>query len=395
MNAVHLLIVINTEYGLYMKVIDILNEGAAAETSERVLKSILGHSTWSAAQKIAFKDSVDLCADAIEKMLLKGQDTTTAAATKEAWFAIQPRLQGTPWATRDFVQEVFTVAKAEAEDRVAKKAGALKPAEAPAPSPRNAEQDREDKIRTGAGALQGWRGVAQQQTSFYVKWFGLGGYIAFDVVYNSYAEYSKNQEWALSQVKAGKMTAEQAKSYDASQKMQLILNVGATLAPLTLIVLKTLVMGPLRFIGWVRKVTSPKTNEIKEIPIKDLLSQANWTTGKSVGWASTLALLNSDQTLPSQNWSIYDSNGVEIGKVGRALTFRECLAYFAVNYSFGKDIVADAADDLNAWWNANMPDAVNYTTQKQDIEKAAGKPVTPNVVAKPPEVVDGIRIHNR
>jgi hypothetical protein len=141
----------------------------------------------------------------------------------------------------------------------------------------------------------------------------------------------------------------------------------------------------LRFIGWVRKVTSPKTKEITEIPIKDLLSQANWTTLKSAGWASVLALLNSDGTLPTQNWSIYDSKGVEIGKVGRALTFRECLAYFAVNHSFGKDTVAGVADDLNAWWNAAMPDAVNYTTQKQDIEKAAGKPVTPNTVAKPPK----------
>lgn len=364
-----------------MKVIDILNEGAAGEVGERVLKSILGHSTWTAAQKIAFKDSVEICTDVLEKMLLKGQDITTPAATQAAWAAIKPGLDGTPWVKKEFIQEIFDVSAAEAKDRVAKKAGALKPAEAPAPSPRKVEKDREDKIRTGARVLQGWRGVAQQKTSFYVKWFGLGGYIAFDVVYNSYAEYSKNQEWALSQVKAGKMTAEQAKSYDASQKMQLILNVGATLAPLTLTVLKALVLGPLRFIGWAKRVVTDK--KVVEVPIKDLLSQANWTTGKSVGWAGILALLNSDGTLPTQNWNIYDSNGVEIGKVGRALTFRECLAYFAVNHSFGKDTVASVADDLNSWWNAAMPDAVNYTTQKQDIEKAAGKPVTPNVVAKP------------
>jgi hypothetical protein len=366
-----------------MKVIDILNEGAAGEVGERVLKSILGHSTWTAAQKIAFKDSVELCTDVLEKMLLKGQDITTPAATQAAWAAIKPGLDGTPWVKKEFIQEIFDVSAAEAKDRVAKKAGALKPAEAPAPGYWEVKQARDDKIRTGAGALQGWRGVAQQKVSFFVKWFGLGGYVAYDIVSNSYAEYYKNQEWALSQVKAGKMTAEQAKSYDASQKMQLILNIGATLAPLTLTVLKTLVMGPLRFIGWVRKVTSPKTKEITEIPIKDLLSQANWTTSKSAGWAGILALLNSDGTLPTQNWSIYDSKGVEIGKVGRALTFRECLAYFAVNHSFGKDTVAGVADDLNAWWNAAMPDAVNYTTQKQDIEKAAGKPVTPNVVAKP------------
>ena len=114
-----------------MKVYDIIFETATSEVGERVLKSILGHTTWSAAQKIAFKDSVELCTDAIEQMLLKGQDIATPAGTKAAWFAIQPRLQGTPWATRDFVQEVFNVSKAEAEDRVAKKAGAFKPKEEP------------------------------------------------------------------------------------------------------------------------------------------------------------------------------------------------------------------------------------------------------------------------
>lgn len=376
-----------------MKVIDILNEGAAAEVGERVLKSILGHTTWSATQKIAFKDSVELCTDVIEQMLLKDQDITTPAATQAAWAAIKPRLDGTPWATREFVQEIFTVSAAEAKDRVANKAGALKPK--PAEAPRNAEKDREDKIRTGSGTLQGWRGVAQQKASFFVKWFGLGGYIAYDIVNNSYGEYHQNQEWALSQVKAGKMTVDQAKSYDASQKMQLVLNVAVTLGPITLSVLKTLVLGSLRIVGWVGRVVMDKTKVVQKIPIEELLSQANWTTGKSVGWASILAVLNGDGTLPTQNWGIYDSNGVEIGKVGRALTFRECLAYFAVNHSFGKDTVASVADDLNAWWNAAMPDALNYTTQKQDIEKAAGKPVTPNVVAKPPEVVDGIRIHNR
>lgn len=374
-----------------MKVIDILTEGAAGEASERVIKAILGHSTWSAAQKIAFKDSVDLCADALEKMMLKGQDTTTAAATKEAWFAIQPRLQGTPWATRDFVQEVFNVAKAEAEDRVAKKAGTLNPKVEPTTPPTSAPdaaKDREATIRAGGRA--GWKGVATQQASFYVKWFGLGGYIAYDIVFNSYAEYYKNQEWALGQVKAGKMTVEQAKAYDASQKLLLVLNVAASIGPITLTVLKTLVLGSLRALKWIGRVVSG--GKKMEVPVEELLSQAKWSIFKSGAWASILTILNSDQTLPTQNWSIYDSSGAEIGKVGRALTFREVLAYFAVNHSFGKQTVADLADDLNAWWNAVMPD---FTTQKQDIEKAAGKPVTPNVVAKPPEVIDGIRVHNR
>ena len=379
-----------------MKVIDILNEGVTGEASERVLKSILGHTTWSAAQKIAFKDSVDLCTDAIEKILLRGQDLKSPAATKEAWFAIQPRLQGTPWATREFVQEIFTVSKAEAEARVAKKAGEFKPKEKEVVDTTKTANDREEKIRKGARILQGWRGVAEQKSQFYLKWFGLGGYIAYDAVFNSYAEYTRNQEWALEQVKAKKMTVEQAKAYDASQKMLLVLNVAAATPPITYAVLKVLILGPLRAVGWVAKAARvAKDGKEVAVPVEELLSNAKWGMGKTAGWISLLALLNSDQTLPTKNWAIYDSNGNEIGKVGRALTFRECLAYFAVNHSFGKEAVADAADDLNAFWNAIMPDAADFTTQKQEIEKAAGKPVTPNVVAKPPEVIDGIRIHDR
>jgi hypothetical protein len=134
MNVVHLDIVINIAYGKFsMKVYDIIVEAqtpvvaTTTAVGERILKSILGHAAWSSAQKIAFKDSVELCTDAIEKLLLNGTDIATPAGTKAAWFAIQPRLAGTPWATRDFVQEVFNVAKAEAEDRVAKKASALTP----------------------------------------------------------------------------------------------------------------------------------------------------------------------------------------------------------------------------------------------------------------------------
>ena len=141
MNVVHLDIVINIAYGKFsMKVYDIIVETVTSEVGEHVLKSILRHATWSAAKKIAFKDSVELCTDAVEKMLLAGGDIKTPAGTKAAWFAIQPRLTETPWIKgpdgKKFVQEIFDVAQAEAEARVAKKAGALTPNPPPVnPSP--------------------------------------------------------------------------------------------------------------------------------------------------------------------------------------------------------------------------------------------------------------------
>jgi len=148
MNVVHLGIFINTAYGKFsMKVYEIIVETtplrtATGEVGERILRSILGHATWSAAQKIAFKDSVELCTDAVEKILLAGGDIKTPAGTKAAWFAIQPRLAETPWIKgadgKKFVQEIFDVAQAEAEARVAKKAGALTPnPQPPGPTPPN------------------------------------------------------------------------------------------------------------------------------------------------------------------------------------------------------------------------------------------------------------------
>jgi hypothetical protein len=365
-----------------MKVIDILNEGAAAEASERVLKSILGHATWSAAQKIAFKECVDLCADAIEKMLLKGQDTTTAAATKEAWFAIQPRLQGTPWATRDFVQEIFTVAKAEAEDRVAKKAGTFKPKEAPKPT--------EAEIKTTKVAKQAT--VAKHVDT--VMGLGLSGYLSYDVVYKSFGEYLNNQAWAIEEVKAKRLSVEDAKKYDRQQKMQLILQIAAAMpvttakAAIGLIMLPFKIAGKLPVLNVFVKWYDKTKKEVDLIPTKaeDPRTTALASAARSAAWVAWLALINSDDTIDiTKDWNLYDSQGNPSGKVGRALTFKEMIAYWATNYSFGKDTTMTALNAVNAAWNMLTPQLMNFTTQQQDIEKAGGKVVTPNEVAKPPK----------
>lgn len=133
-----------------MKVLDIiLTEGATGQAGERVLKSILGHATWSSAQKLAFKESVDLCTDAVEQLILRGVDLKSPQATREAWAAIEPRLKGSPWATdKEFIQEIFTVSKAEAEERVAKKAAELHPTEPkPKEEPKATPEKDADKTK--------------------------------------------------------------------------------------------------------------------------------------------------------------------------------------------------------------------------------------------------------
>ena len=95
--------------------------------------------------------------------------------------------------------------------------------------------------------------------------------------------------------------------------------------------------------------------------------------------------MNSNGTYSTENWGIYNSEGDKTGTVGKPMTFRQILAYFAVNHSYGKNLISEVADDMNAFWNELMPQIMNTTTQTQEIEKAAGKKVTPNVVAKPPK----------
>lgn len=393
-----------------MKVIDILTEGAAGEASERVIKAILGHSTWSAAQKIAFKDSVDLCADALEKMMLKGQDTTTAAATKEAWFAIQPRLHGTPWATRDFVQEVFNVAKAEAEDRVAKKAGTLNPKVEPTTP----------KTPVATAAKPGLLSPKNLMGT------GLAAFLVYDIG-GSVAEYNRNQEIFLSRTKLpttneNYMSPENAMKADVQQKAILVQKIVITMAvPTTVMALSKILvkLGPTAYAwmpnllwgitpklwGLVKKlwaVKRPPGMSNKEYNELLKLNEIKWENLSSIAQNGLLTLwlyaLNSNERVASTaDWQIYNSDGTPTGyTVGTApgdsarpqgLTPKEMIAWFALNHTYGKGfttLIVEAFEEL-----------FTGTTQKQDIQKAAGQPVTPtNTVGKPPKIKqhDGVTL---
>lgn len=364
-----------------MKVIDILTEGVAGEVPERVLKSILGHATWSAAQKIAFKDSVDLCADAIEQLLLKGQDLKSPAATKAAWFAIQPRLQGTPWATKEFVQEVFTVAKAEAEDRVAKKAGTFKPKEEPTATAKPKADDVVEK--------------AAFDTTKKVMGTGLALLVAGDIGNDVY-EYCKNQDEFMRRVKSGQMTAEQAKEADVQQKVILVQKIALMLAVPTIVggLNKLLVSyGPTiykwmpdLFWGVTPKLWAvikqrwavkrpPGMTDAEYAKLVELAS-VKWENLSSTARNSILAMwvtaLNSNERIAkTANWKIYNKDGSETGyTVGTApgghpegLTPKEMIAWFAINYSVGHD--------FSPWIVEAFEQLFTGTTQQQDIAAAA------------------------
>ena len=370
-----------------MKVIDILNEGAAAEVGERVLKSILGHATWSATQKIAFKDSVELCTDVIEQMLLKDQDITTPAATQAAWAAIKPRLDGTPWATREFVQEIFTVSAAEAKDRVAKKAGALKPKETP---PAKAADDTTVEKLSGA-----------QKATKYAKnilTIGVFGAAAYDVIFNSLKEYYDNQAEFLSRVKSGQYTAEQAKQLDNQQKMVLVANIASVVVfPAIVSKIPSWSAGVAVWLLRILKLKDAAPLKLKQMKDGTLLqvtkadteptATSNSLSGlRNSVWLAWIGILNSNEPINgTAAYKLYDQAGNVTGTVGRDLTPKEIVAWFAINKMWGVGVVQWAFDAFNTLWNTVLPDAVNYDTQSQAIDRAAGKPVTPNELAKPPK----------
>lgn len=370
-----------------MKVIDILNEGAAAEVGERVLKSILGHATWSATQKIAFKDSVELCTDVIEQMLLKDQDITTPAATQAAWAAIKPRLDGTPWATREFVQEIFTVSAAEAKDRVAKKAGALKPKEKP-----TATKADDTPVENLSG---------MQQATKYAKnilTIGVFGAAAYDVIFNSLVEYYNNQAEFLSRVRAGKLTPEQAKQADNQQKMVLVANIASVVVfPAIVSKIPSWSAGVAVWLLRILKLKDAAPLKLKQMKDGTLLqvtkadteptATSNSLSGlRNSVWLAWIGILNSNEPINgTAAYKLYDQSGNVTGTVGRDLTPKEIVAWFAINKMWGVDVVQWAFDAFNTLWNTVLPDAVNYDTQSQAIDRAAGKPVTPNEFAKPPK----------
>lgn len=374
-----------------MKVIDILLE--AVPGSGQLARLILPAAAraWNAEKQAAFREAVKALEDTL--YLARSQAEPIATSQLDAYKVIQ-KAAPAHVADKEFAQAVFNTA----EERVAQRLGGEEAARATQAAKEKAESEaaaKATKEKEAEEVIRGGKSPVQKANSF-MKW-GLGGYIGYDIVVNSYQDYYNKQAFALEKVKSGKWTVEQAKTYDAKNKVNFVLNVGASILPLTVSWAAWILKGPFKIKKWIYKERDPVTGKVKDVPLDDLVSDAKSGIVKKSAWAAMLALMNSEsQTLPTQNWKLYDENGNDTGKtVGRALTFRECLAYWAFNHSFGRDTTADFADDFNAAWNALMPDAVNFTTQKQDIEKAAGKKVTPNVVAKPPEVVDGIRIHNR
>lgn len=415
-----------------MKVIDILNEGKAvdlgtqvlksSEIGERVYKSILKNVGWSATQKIAFKDSVELCTDVLEQMLLKDQDITTPAATRAAWAAIQPRIGGTPWIKNEFVQEIFDVSAAEARDRVAKKAGALKPNAEPVNPKAEPAKPTEEPVKPKEAAVGKPAFEKAKKVANFAYWSALGIDIAYDVYY----EYYTNQQEYLRRTTLPKthelyMSPEDAMKADVIQKTILYQRVlAATLIPGTVLGLAKfatkLATTPLGWLStavenisptvWpaIKKLWSVKRpSGMSDAEFEALLKlkTVNWENLSSAARSSILtlwlAVLNSNERYPgAANWKVKGINGADSGytvgtlpgfKRPDGLTPKEMITFYAINDPWMGTPAALWVMDFSQWaWNL-LPDFVPGTgdTQKQAIQRAAGQPVTPNTVAKPPK----------
>lgn len=381
-----------------MKVIDILLE--ALPGSGQITRLILPAAAraWNAEKQAAFRQAVEALEDTL--YLARSQPTPLPTSQIDAYKVIQ---KAAPAHVTDtaFSQAVFKTA----EERVAQKISAENAASVTKPTTGNTKPATTKADDASKEVLSG----AQKATKTAKSLLALGvfGAAAYDVVFNSLAEYYKNQAIFLDQVRTKQLTAEQAKKADNQQKMILVANIA------TVVVFPTLVtkipswaanvsIGILRFLK-ITKAPPLKLRQMKDGTLLQVTKADSEPTAvsnslsglRNAVWLAWLGILNSNEPIQgTANWNLYGADGNPSGKVGRDLTPKEIVAWYAINKMWGVDTVQWAFDAFNALWNTVLPDAVNYDTQKQSIEKAAGKAVTPNTLAKPPKVKqhDGVTL---
>lgn len=385
-----------------MKVIDILFEVAPPGVG-RIARLLLPASarTWNAEKQAAFRQAVEALEDTL--YLARSQPQPIATSQIDAYKVIQ-KAAPNHVADTDFAQAAFNTA----EDRVAQRLSAENAASAAKPTtagtnPATATTKADDAAKeTLSGAQRATRNA---------KWLlgtGAFGAVGYDIIFNSLAEYNTNQAEFLSQVRAGKMTAEHAKQADNQQKMVLVANVAAAVVfPTVVTKIPSWSAGVAMWLLRVLKITKTPPLKLKQMKDGTLLqiTQADTqpsaagnslSATKYAAWGAWLYLLNSNETINgTAGYKLYDQAGNVTGTVGRDLTPKEVVAWYAINKMWGVDAVQWASDAFQMLWNL-LPDFIPGTgdTQKQAIQRSAGQPVTPNTVAKPPKVKqhDGVTL---
>jgi hypothetical protein len=382
-----------------MKVIDILLEaelpgGISGKLARLILPAAAR--TWNAEKQAAFREAVTALEDTL--YLARSQPTPIATSQIDAYKVIQ-KAAPAHVADVEFSQAVFKAA----EERVAQRLGgeeaaALKPKEEPAKS---------TTTKTDDAPVEKLSGI--QQATKYAKnilAIGVFGAAAYDVIFNSLVEYYNNQAEFLSRVRAGTMTAEQAKQADNQQKMILVANIAAVVVfPTVVSKIPSFTAGVAVWLLRVLKLKDAPPLKLRQMKDGTLLqvtkadteptAVSNSLSGiRNAVWLAWIGILNSNEPIKgTSEYKLYDQSGNVTGTVGAAriaaklnpnLTPKEIVAWFAINKMWGVDVVQWAFDAFNSLWNL-LPDFVNYDTQKQAIDKAAGKPVTPNEFAKPPK----------
>jgi hypothetical protein len=388
-----------------MKVIDILLE--AVPGSGQIARLLLPAAAraWNAEKQAAFRQAVEALEDTL--YLARSQPTPLPTSQLDAYKVIQ---QAAPKhvADKDFSQAVFSTA----EDRVAKRIGAENAAASGTAAPKTtpaAAGPTAPNVAVDAVKLT----AAQQATKNAKNILAIGafGAAAYDVVFNSFVDYYRNQQEFLARVRAGKMTAEQAKQADNQQKMILVANIASVVVfPSVVSKIPSWSAGVAGWLLRVLKITNTpplKLRQLKDgtfiqITQKDTVPGAasnSLAAFKYAAWGAWIGLLNSNEPIKgTAGYALYDQDGNPSGTVGRDMTPKEIVAWFAIHKMWGVSVVQWASDAFQWLWNL-MPDALSDLTgvdakmlvpgagdtQRQAIQKAAGQPVTPNTVAKPPK----------
>jgi hypothetical protein len=383
-----------------MKVIDILFE-VAPPGAGKIARLLLPAAAraWNAEKQAAFRQAVEALEDTL--YLARSQPQPIATSQMDAYKIIQ-KAAPNHVADKDFAQAVFNAA----EDRVAQRLSAENAASSAKPTTAGTNPAATKADDASKETLSG----AQRATSN-AKWLlgtGAFGAAGYDVIFNSLAEYNTNQAEFLSQVRAGKMTADQAKQADNQQKMVLVANVAAAVVfPTVVAKIPSWSAGVATWLLRVLKFTKTPPLKLKQMRDGTLLqitqadTQPTATSNtlsatKYAAWGAWLYLLNSNETINgTAGFKLYDQAGNVTGTAGRDLTPKEVVAWYAINKMWGVNAVQWASDAFQMLWNL-LPDFIPGTgdTQKQAIQRAAGQTVTPNTVAKPPKVKqhDGVTL---
>jgi len=394
-----------------MKVIDILLEaevpgGLSGKLARLILPAAAR--TWNAEKQAAFREAVTALEDTL--YLARSQPTPIATSQIDAYKVIQ-KAAPAHVADVEFSQAVFKAAEERVAQRLSgEEAAAFKPKEEPKPA--EAKRKTADTAATEETANVAAKAESGAMTLFK---YGVWAAASADFIFNALRTYLNSQSVFLQRTKLPKtdpnyLKPEDAKKADNQQKMILVAN------------LASVVVFPIvasKILSWSAKVSDRllvaiklkdppplvfrpmKDGTFKQITKADLTFNSTSPTIITL-WAAWLTILNSsDPIAGTSSWAIYDENGNQSGTVGAArtaaklppdLTPKEIVAYYAINKLWGVDLIQWLSDFFNTVWHTvlpaaieeRLPDAVRYT-QKQEIDKAAGNPVTPNEFAKPPK----------